>query len=57
MRFTWWNEVYNLENDSHEKFNLVRHPFYRDVRAELAGLLKRRMVQAGEKEPVIEPAT
>ena len=49
--------LYNLENDPHEKYNLVRHPFYRGGRAKLAAILKRRMAQAGEGAPVIEPAT
>ena len=49
--------LYNLENDPHEKYNLVRHPFYRGIRAKLAAILKRRMAQAGEKAAVIEPAT
>ncbi len=48
--------LYDLERDPHEKNNLVKHPFYADLRAELAKTLKRRMVEAGEKEPEIVPA-
>jgi hypothetical protein len=36
--------------------NLVKDPKYAAVRAELAQTLKRRVVQAGEKAPVIQPA-
>ena len=45
--------LYDLENDPHEKYNLVADPLYVDVRAELAQMLKKRMLQAGEREPRI----
>ena len=45
--------LYALEFDPHERNNLVFDPKYTDIRAELAALLKKRMVQAGEKEPEI----
>jgi len=48
--------LYDLENDPNERTNLVRDPAYTDVRAELAAVLKRRMVAVGEKEPTIGPA-
>ena len=48
--------LYDLENDPHEKHNLVLDPGYVPVRKELCGLLAARMVQAGEREPVIVPA-
>lgn len=48
--------LYDLEADPHERNNLVREPAYARVRAELAAVLKRRMIEAGEKEPVIASA-
>ncbi len=48
--------LYDLEKDPHERNNLVREASYVDVRAKLAVVLKRRMVEAGEKEPTIGPA-
>lgn len=48
--------LYDLQNDPHEKYNLVRHPVYADVRAELAVRLKRRMAEANEEVPEIRPA-
>jgi len=48
--------LYDLENDPHERSNLVRDPAYADVRAELAETLKRRMAEAGEAVPKILPA-
>ncbi|HNT36580.1 MAG TPA: sulfatase-like hydrolase/transferase, partial [bacterium] len=47
--------LYNLETDPHERENLVSDDRYKSVRAELAGILKQRMVEAGEKEPLILP--
>ena len=48
--------LYDLEADPHERNNLVSDPEHANVRAELAETLKRRMVMAGEMEPVIKPA-
>jgi uncharacterized sulfatase len=48
--------LYDLEADPHERSNRVRDPSLADVRAALCATLKRRMVSAGEAEPVIEPA-
>ncbi len=48
--------LYDLDADPHERDNRVSDPALRDVRAELAVRLKRRMVEAGEREPVIDPA-
>lgn len=48
--------LYDLEKDPHERANLVRDPALATVRAELAAVLKRRMVAVGEKEPIIQPA-
>jgi uncharacterized sulfatase len=48
--------LYDLENDPHERNNLVRDPQYAGVRRELAATLKRRMVAAGERQPRIDPA-
>jgi uncharacterized sulfatase len=47
--------LYDLRCDPHERNNLVADPAYADVRAELAEILKRRMVEAGESTPTIEP--
>jgi hypothetical protein len=47
--------IYDLESDAHERNNLVGDPSLADVRKQLAATLKRRMVAAGEKEPVISP--
>jgi len=48
--------LYDLEADPHERTNLVREKSLAGVRAELARTLKRRMVDVGEAEPIIEPA-
>ncbi|HSV27070.1 MAG TPA: sulfatase-like hydrolase/transferase [Sedimentisphaerales bacterium] len=48
--------LYDLENDYHERENLVGRPEYADLRKELEKLLKKRMVEVGEAEPTIEPA-
>ena len=45
--------LYDLYADPHERKNLVREPELASVRAELAETLKRRMLEAGEEEPVI----
>ena len=45
--------LYDLENDPHEKINLVKDDAYVEVRNQLADILKRRMIRAGEKEPII----
>jgi arylsulfatase A-like enzyme len=45
--------LYDLENDYNEKNNLATDPEYINVRRELAEVLKKRMVEAGEKVPVI----
>lgn len=47
--------LYDLENDPHEKNNLVSNHEYAGIRVELAGKLKMRMKQAGEKTPLILP--
>jgi arylsulfatase A-like enzyme len=47
--------LYDLENDIHERNNLVSDPKYAEVRAELAEILKRRMAEAGEEIPTIFP--
>jgi arylsulfatase A-like enzyme len=48
--------LYDLWHDPHEQYNLVRHPLFADVRAELATRLKRRMAEANEETPRILPA-
>jgi len=48
--------LYDLEADPNERNNLVSESKYAEVRAELAKTLKRRMVMAGEKAPVIKAA-
>ena len=47
--------LYDLETDPYEKNDLVAHPDYKGMRAQLAETLKRRMIQAGEKGPHILP--
>jgi hypothetical protein len=49
--------LYDMEDDPHEKNNLVTDPSSREVRAELRERLARRMAQAGEIEPDIESTT
>lgn len=49
--------LYDLETDPHERYNLVENPQFQSVCEELALTLKRRMVKAGEKEPVILSST
>jgi len=48
--------LYDLGADPHERHNLVGDPAHAEVRAELAATLKRRMIEAGEREPSIQPA-
>jgi uncharacterized sulfatase len=45
--------LYDLENDPHERINLVAAPEYLETRKTLSQVLKRRMVEAGEEEPEI----
>lgn len=47
--------LYDLEHDLHEKKNLVNDPAYAQIRAELADILKKKMIEAGEKIPRIIP--
>lgn len=47
--------LYNLENDPHERDNLVAAPQFTAVRVELATILTQHMVQAGEAKPQILP--
>ncbi len=48
--------LYDLENDYHERNNLIKAPGYASVRAELCETIKRRMAEAGEEIPEIRPA-
>jgi len=48
--------LYDLQADPHERDNLVKDAKHADTRAELATILKRRMIAAGEKSPIIKPA-
>ncbi|MHB0998579.1 MAG: sulfatase-like hydrolase/transferase [Armatimonadota bacterium] len=48
--------LYDLVHDPHERTNLVADPAFKEIRAELARILKRRMIKAGESEPVILPS-
>lgn len=45
--------LYDLENDPYEKINLIGNPKYRDICNELSETLKRRMLEALEKVPII----
>jgi arylsulfatase A-like enzyme len=49
------DKLYDLKKDPYERHNLVDDPRLADVRTQLAKILKRRMVAAGENEPVILP--
>lgn len=49
--------LYDLRNDPLQRVNLVRDPALADVRACLAERLIERMLQAGETEPMILPAS
>ena len=48
--------LYDLENDPHEKNNLVADPRYDEIRRRLRERLLTRMIEAGEAEPEILPA-
>ncbi|MFX0101985.1 MAG: sulfatase-like hydrolase/transferase [Candidatus Hodarchaeota archaeon] len=47
--------LYDLEDDPHEKNNLVQDPRYDDTRRELSEILKKKMKDAGENIPMIIP--
>lgn len=47
--------LYDLEDDLYERNNLTTDPNYVEICKRLAETLKLRMVQAGEKEPIILP--
>ncbi|MFW5985534.1 MAG: sulfatase-like hydrolase/transferase [Halanaerobiaceae bacterium] len=46
--------LYDLENDPHEKNNLVNDPQYAEIRKELASRLKKKMLKAKEQVPEIK---
>jgi len=48
--------LYDLENDPHERNNLVSTPEHAETRAELAKILKGKMSEANEDVPEILPA-
>lgn len=48
--------LYDLENDYHERNNLVKDAEFKEIRKELAQRLKNRMKEAGEYVPEILPA-
>lgn len=48
--------LYDLENDPYELNNLVDHPDYNGIRCKLAEILIKRMKEAGEDIPLINPA-
>ncbi len=45
--------LYDLENDPHEKDNLVSDSSFKEIRAKLAKTLVKRMLEAGENAPKI----
>ena len=47
--------LYDLENDPHERENLIDNPEMLGVRKELASTLKKRILEANEKEVNIYP--
>lgn len=48
--------LFDVEADPGQHDNLISDPRYAEVRANLSALLKRRMAQAGEKQPKIQPS-
>ncbi len=48
--------LYDLENDPHERQNLVSDPAFNNLRAELAQRLIKRMIKIGEQRPIIKGA-
>lgn len=49
--------LYDLENDPHERDNRVAAPELAEVRNQLAGILKKKMAEAGESVPDIYPVS
>jgi len=49
------SHLYDLQRDPHERDNRVADPDLADVRAALAATLVRRMTEAGESAPRIDP--
>ena len=47
--------LYDMENDPDQRSNLTGDPGYSDVRSKLAGILKRYIVETGERPPQILP--
>ena len=48
--------LYDLQADPYELNNLIHHASHREVARMMSERLVRRMVEAGEQEPTIEPA-
>ena len=48
--------LYDLENDPHERKNLISDPDYAEIRSRLAEILKSKMAEANETVPEILPA-
>jgi uncharacterized sulfatase len=48
--------LYDLENDPHERKNLISDPNYTEIRSQLAEILKSKMSEANETVPKILPA-
>lgn len=44
--------LYDIENDPHEKNNLVNNENYKKILSQMRSLLAREMVNAGERKPV-----
>lgn len=44
--------LYDMENDPHEKNNLVKNENYEKILSQMRSLLAREMVNAGERKPV-----
>jgi arylsulfatase A-like enzyme len=47
--------LYDLENDVYERQNIIEDPALKDIRRELAEILKRKMREVGEEIPLILP--
>jgi len=46
--------LYDIKHDPYELHNLAEDPRYQEIREQLAGILAKEMVKAGEKRPVIK---
>lgn len=55
-KFYFEDYLYDLQEDPIERYNRIKDPKYKKVRADLRKMLVREMVNAGEDAPKILPA-